>query len=70
TTAREGEGGKPVVTASIPRTERVPVAYICVNCQPSCISSSRFGVRGRPPKEPTNCAPKLSCNKITKFLRL
>ncbi|CSI50168.1 Uncharacterised protein [Vibrio cholerae] len=39
-----------MVTASIPRTERVPVAYMRVNAQPSLISLSMFGETSIPPR--------------------
>ena len=41
TTACAGVGRKPVTTASMPRIERVPVAYSCSNHQPSFFSFSR-----------------------------
>ena len=53
TTERAGVGENPVVTASIPRTDRVPVAYIRVKFQLSSIRASRLGVSGRPPNPPT-----------------
>ena len=57
TTALAGVGVKPVITASIPRTERVPVAYKFLKAQPSSLSLSISGVKVKPPKDETNCAP-------------
>ena len=59
-----------MITASIPRTERVPVAYKFLKAQPSLLSLSISGVNAMPPREETNCAPKLSSKIITKFLAL
>jgi hypothetical protein len=68
TTARAGVGVNPVITASMPLTDRVPVAYKFLNVQPSVFNLSISGVSGNPPNEETNCAPKLSSKIITKFL--
>ena len=54
TTARAGVGVNPAVTASIPRTERVPVAYKFSNNQPSLASLSNSGESGLPPNVPIN----------------
>ncbi|CFW38046.1 Uncharacterised protein [Bordetella pertussis] len=38
-----------------------------MNIQPSLARRSSWGVRSRPPRLPTYCAPRLSCRMITRL---